>query len=494
MSLLLLPRALQAGTYAPVLSNAPVDSTHPPSYYSGGTFTVNGVTSPYTSSNGGSTYGGSYITLFQPASVQCGGAITATWQWVPANASDLPPQNVILMQTSSVIATSGDSYSYGGSATCADGLGGTFVPSNPAYPNAGGSAQSTKYSVVPGGWTVTAPPCSPSASASDTNPFATNWINVSYSAQIYPVSISLNGATADNVGQNNILVGQRCQGIISAGPLTLSNYQWTVPGVTFDHYYIASDQSSGGPVFVDPAAWTTVSPSWCWSSSGNYTVSVTAQASLNGQSIGSVTAQHNVIVLTPTQSVVATPGISSFETNNGVVTAVQAGPSGGAGMAIDATVTTPDPIAQFGYYGQYFFVQLVDNLETLNAGTIVIPLGTNGYVLDNEWPYNGYQDAYGPMSSLPLAPLSFSDNPDLGLSAFNGVSISNGYKTYLMYQPPGNGYVSQPVPIHLTQWNWIASAALNNGVWAPNPPGSCTLTSDSSATEFPIWSASFTNH
>ena len=485
--LLAAPEA-RAGTYVWQTTDADGNVTQSPTF-SGGTFTCSFLSQPYgRRGNPPTSYGNDDHDGGQ---ANCSGTITTIYTWQPAAgqtaATDPPPADVVVQETCYVDVNGSNGSSVPVTGICDTGLGVTapLVNSNDI---SNARCNATRYKIMTGGQTVTLT-CSPQAQCSGI--YATT--DVSYSPVIFPVTVDLNGALADSSHQLNILVGQQCEGIMNAGPVTLSNFQWTVPGVTFDHFYISSDQSQGYPVFIDPSVWTTENPFWHWSSSGNYAVSVTAQASINGQSIGQVTAQKSITVVTPPQVVASTPGASSFEISNGVVTAIQAGASGASGMQIDATVTTPNPFAQIDQSsGSYYYVQLIRELRDVNSGGFVIPFMTNGFVLDNQDPYNGSQSAYSP-DTVKLIPFEFSDSPDQSIQYANGVNIADEFKAYIMYLPPSNGFDEQPVPIHLTQWDWTADAAMNNGTWAPDPPGSCTVVSDSASTEFPTWSASFTD-
>ena len=464
---LFFPFAASAGTYIWTTTDASGKVIARSPTYSGGAATYYGSSHPYGFSNG--TYSGS-----GPGT--CGGQIKALFTWKPDYPGDLPPTQVITVQTSTAALG-------GGSPTgglCADGLG---------DPQIGGMSTGTKYAVANSSSTV-AVSCTPTASIGS----GSSYCYVIYTATVYPVTVNLNGALADGNHLLNMLVGQQCEGILNAGPCVLSNFQWTVPGVTFDHFYVSSNQAQGYPVFIDTSEWAKANPFWHWSSSGSYSVSATAQASINGQSLGSVSAQKNITVVTPPQVVVSTPGSASFfETTNGEVTGIQAGPSGGAGIDISATVTTPNPFAQFGYYGSYYYIQLFHEVRAIKSGSFPIPFITNGFVLDNQDPYNGSQNANAPDTVKPIS-FPMSDAPDQGISGFNGVNIADEFKVYIMYLPPSNGLDQQPVPIHEIQWNWTANAAKSNtGVWGPTPPGGCTVVSDSPSTEFPSWYASFVN-
>ena len=456
--------------------------------YSGGTvtYTISGnPNSPFTNNYGtsGGSYAGSHYGVYTPGdTVKCQGAITTTFQWQPDYPGEPLPQSVITQEKCSA--------GYGGaSGTADDGLG--DAPVSQPY---SGQSSGTRYKVVTGQATITLT-CSPSATVTANGQSC--GAGLTYSAAVSPVTVTLNGSLADSSHQLNILAGQGCQGILNAGPVTLSNFQWTVPGTTFDHFYISSDQAQGYPVFIDPAVWTTASPIWHWNTPGNFficTVSATAQASVNGQAIGTVKGQQSITVVTAPYTAKAVAGPASFEKPNGKVTGVQAGAPGGEGLSINpVSVTTPNPFAQFGYWGTCFYVQLFYEQRVLNMGGIKFPYLTNGYVLDNEWPYGLVVQAPGPGSPSPVPALQFSDSPDMGCENFSGIVVADSFKAYLMYQPPGNGFTSQPVPLNLTQWDWKVSANNNNGVWTPDPPGFCTITSDAPSTEFPAWTASFVN-
>ena len=459
--------------------------------FSGGLWYSNyaspGVPHPYSS------YGNTTGSGDSSMQVQASGTVVATFTWVSSNTSLDPAPSCVVEQTGSAWWRA--SAPTQPPASCRDGLG--DLESGGLN---GGSSFGTHYQIVApdANGVITIVLSGAQATVDPTGSTSGNFgCGITWSVYAAPITVRLNGTIKDTVGSDNILIGQGCTAYIQAGSLpdgaiTFSNFNWTVPGVTFDHFYISSDQSQGHVVFADPAIWASASPFWYWNSSANYTVSVNATASVNGLSLGTLTAQKNVAVIMPSQAVVTVTGSSSFQKTNGTVTGIQAGAPGASGMEIDASVMTPNPIAQYGYYGKYFFVQLVKELRDLKMGAIVYPHITNGFVLDNQWPYNGYQDGYGPESVTPTH-LIFSDAPDMGIQFYDGVDIADEFKAYLMYQPPGNGYNAQPVPIRLTDWNWTASATLYNGLWSPDPPGTCMMTADGVSSEFPEWTASFTN-
>ena len=229
-----------------------------------------------------SGYGANGVTGWHPGGAAndatCSGQITTKFTWTPAYPGE-PPAFAIVTQT----CTASYNSALGGNGD--DGLGDAS-----SHPDAGDILSRTLYTLQSAdGSGILSVTCSPSASVSGPTNLAgsaTGYASVYYSVSVTPVLLTLSGTTKDASGKDNILIGQGCSGSLSAGPATLSNFQWTVPGDTFASFEVASTASShyGRVHPVDASEYQKPNPHWFWKKGGDFgspqTVSCTAHASI----------------------------------------------------------------------------------------------------------------------------------------------------------------------------------------------------------------------
>lgn len=409
------------------------------------------------------------------------GTVTITFTWNGGYNNEPAPKNVIVTENMEPFV---NSFTGGGGTSSVD----TGLSNNAP----------TRYEVKDsssGSFTVTSPVMSASVS---------NWTNsailgIGMTASVSDVVLSLGGVVSEPA-QANILVGQGCAASLSAGPATLSNYQWSVPGDKFASFDMAPDQTWGHATEVSPNEFTKSNPQWYWRKAESVTVSCTAQASVNGQSIGSVTAEREVKIWTPYHGLfdmqIGTPFYNPI--NNNIAS------GGDFGLYFDGAVGTQDLFRSQQGAGRFFYVQLVKRSHILSPTfPIYSNSSTNGeFWLDNEWPYSenpDYQDATSTENQRTF--LTFSDNPQTGgLLGRHGVSVNDSFKCYMMYEPPFNGVGVQPVTLHRVEWGWTAEATRSideNGnhseSWEPVPPGTVTVGFNGWSIEHPIWENLFWN-
>jgi hypothetical protein len=138
------------------------------------------------------------------------------------------------------------------------------------------------------------------------------------------------------------------------------------------------------------------------------------------------------------------------------------------------SVTTPP-----GFTGTYYtdpggwaFTQLVTPYRTVTKidpdtnTTIQYGWVANGYEgLDRELGYlqstmNGFPAQGGTYDSY--------DHPGISLSDSISASVSDSFRTYMMYVPPLTD--SRPVPLKRVDWHWSGEASLNaSQMWQLNP-------------------------
>jgi hypothetical protein len=149
--------------------------------------------------------------------------------------------------------------------------------------------------------------------------------------------------------------------------------------------------------------------------------------------------------------------------------------------------------------GKFALLQLINfaDTNTFPSGVPSVNSSNNLYVLDNGASSNGfpqYNGAGGIISadsSSPQPSWSLVDDPNLAFTGASGVTVTQQFKTYLMYQPPYANSIW--VTLQLMSWNWNGQSALTNGVWpTPTafPPGVPTFSANPSgadSTTLPNW-------
>jgi hypothetical protein len=122
-------------------------------------------------------------------------------------------------------------------------------------------------------------------------------------------------------------------------------------------------------------------------------------------------------------------------------------------------------------------------------------INTDGnFDLDNKYPYS--DDLVVAPSSAEADNIGYniecthSDSPHNGLAAdTTSFYVTNTFKDYFMYQPPGTDSIM--VPLWETDWTWnaAASCASSSSAFMPYPPGQTAITSSNYTTTFPSWNA-----
>ncbi len=433
--------------------------------------------------------------------------IVATFTWQPASgqtsATDPPPPAVIVEQdcTASWGANEVDgTASPSGTADC--GLPGATVSSTT---NSSGMVTSvtssgTAYSSVSSPGASFSIPAQgggqyqPSASfsiSSGTSGAGNGSAGVSYHVQAFPMTISLIGTLTDSSGNpildgngnQQILVGQGCKASLSAVPqgCTVSSYQWSVSGTTFQDWEPSTSANSQAS-FYDPGPGVQTNPTyhWYWNDQMQQTETVTCTATVTppaGQGAAfQVTATQNVTVYVPTLSgdnnQVGMGYIRTTQSGNVTETdmiALQPGnPPAGNGSIWTAAVSLP-PAPTFGM-GQWAYLQLIKPEEYLTVGgqQVTSKDTMNGEGLDAGFPYMGTFFTDG-------RPDTQGDAPKIGTlnSGVTNAVLTSSFHTYLMFQPPANSSNDiKWVPLAESLWttNFNASLAPYDS-WIDYPAG-----------------------
>ena len=505
-ALWLCPTA-HAGTYIWQTTNTSGTVTARSPVISGGSwYTYNDSPKPYSIGYSGS--GGSAETGGYAGQISSTGTIRTVYTWQPSYAGEPAPPVVIeqtceanyLCQTASAPAD-----------PCSNGLGDPLVDLTRGDTYQGRSS-GTHYRVVSpdAAGTVTvdlvgAQAHAPASSFTD--------CSVWYTINAYPITVNLTGTTPDSGGGENILVGQRCSAslVCNAPGVTFSNYQWSVPGQVFGTFQVASDQSwsHASNLFTDPD-WIRANPQWCWSKDETVTVSCTAQASINGTSIGTVTGQKQVKVWAPDYLFKPSSGpVSVGNIGNPLTLTLYAGGTatglGGwdpPGAHNGGRVSTPNLFRPAGD-GIWQFVQIIypgrweDWYDSLGFSHEASLNYDGQKLLDNAWPYPyGSPGLPWPANSVEGSDTSptywMEDSPSNPLdNSFYRYHIDESFDDFMMYQPPNSGNGSEWVPLHLYSWKWQADISQTGatwaGGWAPAPPGYVSNVSSARWTTHPEW-------
>ena len=476
--------------------------------YSGGATTAIGSTDfptgPYTLASApnqhvpaGNAYGGSasnhQIFSGNSVTVNCKGSVTATFTWYGGPNNDPAPVVGSVIVVDQV------------NAGC-NGQTGSVGSDLPGGTTSGSSASqtytATRYSVKGGGsFTAT---CTPTASASSTAPpggYSGVSAYVGYTAAVYPVTVTPVGAVQDQSGNWDILIGQKCGPILAGIPsgCTVSNYQWTVSGSTFQTW--TADNSStaftDGPGPLNGPSPPNVvpivaGPSWYWYDAGNNThvaetvsCTVTVTPPAGQGSAVSVTPSQTVNVYIPSWTATGAAGTMRVSTS---IPNVGNGSSywlwaGGPGMAWQASVSSP----LSGVFGTGT-IELVQTytpgISYTTADGMVHNYSLNGQNgLDTSYPYVGGTSSFNDY-----------DDPGLNLTATAAISgsLQDQFQDCLMYEPQGS---SQFVPLANSSWTTSGSAQIPATGWA-NFSGSAGTVSGGSFSQnntFPSWTQNVGN-
>ena len=330
-----------------------------------------------------------------------------------------------------------------------------------------------------------------------------------------PPVVSGNAAdspTVVSVGQQIVLTGS----VNDLGGLTVVSQIWTVGGTTVKSYspldMTTLNLAATPPVCSAPMPAQLQAPDltqpqitfyWIDGDPGTNSVTndVTYTATLSDGSKAKAIAGFRPVKPSAITSTVEfsgatttnVPAVSIAVAQNGVVT-LGFGSSGAPqsdGITFNMNLSTT-------IGGKFALLQLVNfaDTNTFPSGAPSVSSSKNLYVLDNGASSNGFPQYNGMGGIIPADPnaqpsWSLVDDPNVAFTGASGVSVTQQFKTYLMYQPPNAN--SLWVTLQLMSWNWNGQSALANGVWpTPTafPPGVPTFSpnpSGSDSATLPTW-------
>lgn len=285
----------------------------------------------------------------------------------------------------------------------------------------------------------------------------------------YRLRINFNGAdiTDSNV---TVIVGQKINpicGWLGGGGPVITNYSWSVPGITFSDY-VATAES--GKLYTDFPI-TNSGVNFYWVNGGSKQVSCIVQAS--GQTLS---AQTTFDVLRPTAHIPTITGNVALDSDYDYFALHDGNPSTSPGITFYQTVNTP-----IGFSGETEWIQKITSTlrrrELVNTNTWYRLQASD--VLDTCYPYPSYTN-----STIS------ADSPGQGVSSlWQAVSVSDNFERWLMFKPTGG----QWVPLRKIGWQWSGIGNWDGTNWSlTNPSNPVGLDEDS--TDHPQWSDNIVNH
>ncbi len=425
--------------------------------YSGGNAISGGSSVPYSSTYSG--YGGSGSGPGLAATASATGTITATFTWSPSYSGEPTPESVIIYESGSA-----GYYHYGyssGTFSADDGFGDAPVNSN------NGSTQSTgfRWSInnSPGqSFTVT---CTPSATSSMNYGYVS--ASVIYSASVVVPQVGVGGSTVYN-NANNIIIGQGCAPSVGAlNGMTFDNYQWAVTGDLFTAYNASVNSAS--VTYPTATTWTVLTPHYYYkkesASVDSIRAYVDAHVTINNvdTNIGRICVKNSVQARTPQSYFHAVPGRISYgyyygNGQLGVVT----GDANTDGIRWNGLIQA-DPIVfpfTITQRGVWEIVQILSPSITMTNNGSNFKLVKDGQSgLDTQYPYANANPStvYTPFLDDGVQYHS-NDSPFFGLGPLiTSLTLSEYFKTFMLYKPVDIGFGSEFVPLQEIDWDWSAN-------------------------------------
>jgi hypothetical protein len=294
----------------------------------------------------------------------------------------------------------------------------------------------------------------------------------SYAAHIYQGSSDVTDTKVTAiVGQ---AIGLTC-GLDGDSPPAITNFAWTVPGITFSDY-VADAESA---VLYTAFPKTNSGVNYYWVDKGSKLVACTVQVA--GQTL---TAQTTFIVLRPTGQIITEGGTVAIDNTNEDGIRLHCGSRyTPVGMLFDVNnLSFPFPPQFAGNTNIAWFQVKSSQLrrEQTNSGQWYRKQGSNlcdgGVSFGTTFPY-GFDISF-------IYPIT-TDTPesDALYPNYTGVSYSDSFDMYLMYQPSGGKWV----PLQKVSWHWDGAGNWNGTNWmltSHTNPGSPT---GSDTTTHPTW-------
>ena len=328
----------------------------------------------------------------------------------------------------------------------------------------------------------------PAGASVDVTPVATqvsNYWDYTFYVQATNVTLQIVDSNTGNIlsGQTNtVIVGQQmnltCQLSATNAWLKnsmLTNFQWTVPGLTFSNW-LNNPESA---ILYTNYPLTNSGVTFYWID-GASSRTVQCSAMING---ATVTGQATFNILRPTAQIITTGGSVALDTYQDAIRLHCGDVLNIPGMLFNVTnLSFPFPPQLAGNTNIAWF-QLAtyqNRQEEASSGQWYQKLGTN--VCDGGVGSFGLFYPY-PFDLSFVYPIATDSPKSTNLVSYVGINFSDSFDMYLMYQPIGG----QWVPLQKVSWHWDGAGSWNGTNWiltSYHNPGSPL---GSNITTHPTW-------
>jgi hypothetical protein len=312
-------------------------------------------------------------------------------------------------------------------------------------------------------------------------------------ANAYRLHLYWNGT--DVTGSNvTAIVGQyiglTCSLVGSPGstPSPITNYSWSVPGITFSDYVASA--SSGILYTAFPK--TNSEADYYWVDGGRKQVSCTVQ--VKGQTLAAQTT-FNVNrpsvdwVGTIQDAIAADANYANAPSGTSFPYLHFGGSTDTNGNTRNGIVFTASNLSFDGSYtgNTFFCTQVGSGLAThcQSSGDSVHISFSGVDHTDKEKTFEDFtNNSTGTWQDSPGSPIGNSE-----VKIFR----SNNFDTYLMFQPPSP---SRPVPLRKISWNWTGAAVPNvsqPGWWTLVSSNAVITANNEDAFSHPVWTSNMDN-
>jgi Glucodextranase, domain B len=240
----------------------------------------------------------------------------------------------------------------------------------------------------------------------------------------------------------------------------------------------------------------------CWfvnGSGGQVTVSLNLQLK-NGQYV-SVAENGNFTVYRPQANLIANSATIGSVTVAASGANIPAAKLTSGDVIFDANITSTD------FSGQANWVQLINRQMTCDGfgSLFYLQNNTDGSWLDNDPFYNTVGGAVGTeatnspveigaSSTIPFGTDGAGDQPSLGILSTSFISLTDSFKTYLVFNPDPNNAANIWVTLGRVDWGWSGYAAFDIPTikWLLIT-GSTNAPTYINTDEFPVWPSVYHN-
>jgi hypothetical protein len=306
-----------------------------------------------------------------------------------------------------------------------------------------------------------------------------------FDMNVYPMQMQILDGNGDDLTKQTsiVIVGQQldltCNVIFNnagfTNTVTVSNYQWTVPGFALTNFYVSTDVtlSNGYPVLL--SATNNQRVSYFWADGATNRI-VKCTALING---ATVAGEAVFDVETPTAKITAsTSAVTLVGTNVNYNEAVRFGSNTTPGISFSQNISIPSDFSGTTEWVQIDYASVRSLQETNGLWHVETRTGLSPW-LDTSYPYtNSASTSDSPASTLYFGPDHFST-----------AVASDQFTMWLMFQPTGG----QWVPLRAVNWAWGGCITNSPYGWGLQYGTNTINPADFSTTTYPEWQSNVTD-